>query len=191
MMDLNLLFFVGFGLTLFGTCGTGILDAQGKGTQPADPEVGDKQVLVDTFRNLVRYAMLKTYRDVVKFGVTASSFSVEAVDENLAARANAEAFGRGVPSLKTLLKKAHGPSLTFRFYWKAPATGEPLEAAFGLSYEPGGDLKVGLLWLGLPERVPISPRVGVVDGRKPLEEAVFELLRFLKSGRLAPYPPPR
>jgi hypothetical protein len=90
-----------------------------------------------------------------------------------------------------LLEKAHGPSLTFHFYWKAPAAQEPLEAVFGFSYEADGDLKVRLLWLGLPERVPISPRIGVVDGRKPLEEAVAELLRFLKDGRLTPYPPPK
>jgi hypothetical protein len=43
----------------------------------ADPDIGNKQVLVDTFRNLVRYALLKTHRDVVKLGVTPSSFSVD------------------------------------------------------------------------------------------------------------------
>ncbi len=183
---MNLSFF------LFGACGTGISDAEGKGTQPADPVVSNKQVLVDTFRNLVRYALLKTNRDVARLGVTPSNFSVEAMDESLAARSNVEIFGeRDALSLTRLLEKAHGPSLTFHFYWKAPAAREPLEAAFGLSYEPDGDLKVRLLWLGLPERVPISPRVGVVSGRKPLEEAVAELLRFHRNGRLAPYPPPR
>jgi hypothetical protein len=80
--------------------------------------------------------------------------------------------------------------LTFHFYWKASATRESFEAAFGLSYEPDGDLKVRLLWLGLPEKVPISPRVGVIEGRKPFEEAVAELLRLHRDGRLAPYPPP-
>jgi hypothetical protein len=149
-------------------------------------------VLVDTFRNLVRYALLKTNRDVEKLGVTPGNFSVDAMDESLAARANAGIFGeRSALSMTRLLEKAHGPSLTFHFYWKAPASLEPLEAAFGLSYEPDGDLKVRLLWLGLSERVPISPRVGVVDGRKPLEEAVAELLRFIERGRLAPYPPPK
>jgi len=155
-------------------------------------DADNKQVLVDTFRNLVRYALLKTNRDLVKLGVTPSGFSLEAMDESLAARANAGIFGeRSARSLTRLLEKAHDPSLTFHFYWKAPSAREPLEAAFALSYEPAGDLKARLLWLGLPERVPISPRVGVIDGRKPLEEAVFELLRVLKDGRLAPYPPPR
>jgi hypothetical protein len=190
-MNLSFFLFVGCGLILFGARGAGISDAEGKGTQPADPVVSNKQVLVDTFRNLVRYALLKTDRDVEKLGVTPGNFSVEAIDESLAARANAGIFGeRGAPSMTRLLKKARGPSLTFHFYWKAPVAREPLEAAFGLSYEPDGDLKVRLLWLGLPERVAISPRVGVVDGRKPLEEAVLELLRF-KGGRLAPYPPPK
>lgn len=155
-------------------------------------DLGNKQVLADTFRNLVRYALLTTNRDVVKLGVTPSSFSVEAMDSSLAARANAGIFGEhSAPSLNTILEKAHKPSLTFTFYWKAATAREPLQAAFALSYEKDGDLKVRLLWLGLPERVPISPGVGVVGGLKPLEEAVLELLRVLKGGRLAAYPPPR
>ncbi len=192
-MNLSLFLFVGCGLILFGARGAGISDAEGKGTQPkADPVVSNKQVLADTFRNLVRYALLKTNRDVMKLGVMPSNFSVEAMDESLVAQANAGIFGeRSVPSMTRLLKKAHGPSLTFHFYWKAPVAREPLEAAFDLSYEPDGDLKVRLLWLALPERVPISPRIGVVDGRRPLEEAVAELLRVIKGGQLAPYPPPR
>jgi len=193
-MNLSFFLFAACGFILFGALGTGISDAEGKGTtqSDADLDVGNRQVLVDTFRNLVRYVLLKTNRDVAKLGVTLSNFSVEAMDESLAARSNAEIFGeRGAVSLTRLLEKAHGPSLTFHFYWKAPASREPLEAAFGLSYEPDGDLKVRLLWLGLPEQVPVSPRVGVVDGRKPLEEAVAELLRFHGDGRLAPYPPPK
>ncbi len=170
-----------------------ISDTEGKGTKSdADVDTGNKQVLDDTFRDLVRYAMLKTYRDMTKFGVTPVNFSVEAMDKSLAAPANAGISGeQRALSVKRLLKKAHGQSLNFHFYWKAPASQEPLEAVFGLSYEPDGDLKVRLLWLGLPERVPISPRVGVVDGPKPLEEAVTELLRFIEGGRLAPYPPPK
>ncbi len=184
--------FVGCGVILFGAFGTGISDAEGKGTQPADPVTNNKQVLVDTFRDLVRYALRKTHRDVAKFGVTPNNFSVQAMEESLAARSNAGIFGeRGAPSVLRLLMEARGASLTFHFYWKAPVAQDRLEAAFGLSYEPDGDLEVRLLWLGLPERVPISPREEVVDGRKPLEEAVFELLRFLKDDRLEPYPPPR
>jgi len=155
-------------------------------------EIGNKQVLVGTFLNLVRYAVLKTHRAVVKLGVTPSNFSVEAMDRSLAARANAGLFGdETAPSVKALLTKAHEPSSTFQFYWTASTVRDPLEAAFALSYEPDGDLKVRLLWLGLPERVPISPRTGAVGGLKPLEEAVQELLRVLEHGRLVPYPPPR
>jgi len=169
----------------------GLSDTERKGTEPtADPNVSNKQVLVDTFRNLVRFALLKTHRDVENLGVTPSNFSVEAMDESLAACASTGILGeKSARSLTNLLKKARRQSLTFHFYWRAPVAREPLEAAFDLSYEDG-DVKVRVLWLALPERVPISPRLEAVDGRKPLEEAVFELLRFEK-GRLAPYPPPR
>ncbi len=157
----------------------------------ARPDAGSKQVLVDTFRNLVRYALRKTGRDETKLGATAGNFSIWAMDESLAARSNAGIFEeRGVPSLARLLEKARGPSVTFHFSWKAPAAPEPFEAAFGLSYETDGDLEVRLLWLGLPERVPVSRSAGIVDGRKPLEEAVAELLRVQGDGRLAAYPPP-
>ncbi len=190
-MNLSFFLFATWGFILFGTCSIFISDAEGKGKTQSDaePEVGNKQVLVDSFRDLVRYVMLKTHRDVTKFGVTEGNFSVEAMDTSLAARSNAEIFGRGTPSLARLLKKARGPSLTFHFYWKTPVAQEPLEATFGLSYERDGDLKVRLLWLGLPELIPISPRLGAVEGRKPLEEAVAELLRIHRDGRLAPYPP--
>ncbi len=40
------------------------------------------------------------------------------------------------------------------------------------------------------DRLYLSPLIGIVDGQKPLEEAVAELLRS-KGGRLAPYPPPK
>ncbi len=191
-MNLTFLLFVACGFILFGVCATGISDVEGKGTPSADSDVGNKQVLVDTFRNLVRYVMLKTNRDTAKFGVTPDNFSVEAMNESLAARSNAGISGEQSPlSVKRLLEEAHGPFLTFHFYWKAPASRGPLEAAFGLSYEPDRDLKVRLLWLGLPERIPISPCFGVADGRKPLEEAVQELLGFTKGGKLAPYPPPK
>ncbi len=191
-MNLNVFLFGACGFILLGACSNVISSAQGKGAtqSDADPDVGNRQVLVDTFRHLVRYAILETHRDVARLGVTPSNFSVEAMDKSLVARSNAEIFRRGAPSVKKLLKKAHGPSLTFHFHWNAPASREPLEAAFGLSYEPDGDLKVRLLWLALPEQVPISPRVGVLEGRKPFEEAVAELLRFHR-GRLTPYPPPQ
>jgi hypothetical protein len=191
-MNLSLFLLVAYGFIVLGACSMSISDTQAKVTKSdADLDAGNKQVLVDTCCNLVRYALLKTNRDVVKLGVTPDNFSVHAMDESLAARSNAEIFGEhSAVSIKKLLDKAHGPSLTFHFYWEAPSTRESLEAAFGLSCEPDGDLKIRLLWLNLPEMVPISPRVGFVNGRKPLEEAVTELLRLRRNGQLAPYPPP-
>jgi len=192
-MNLSFFLFAACGFIVFCSCNMVIPDAEAKVTKSdVDLDAGNKQVLVDTFRNLVRYALLKTNRDVAKIGVTPDNFSVKAMEESLAARSNTGIFGEhSSVSIKKLLDKAHGPSLTFHFYWEAPTTRESLEATFGLSCEPDGDLKVRLLWLGLPEKVPISPCVGVVDSRKPLEEAVTELLRFHRDGRLVPYPPPQ
>jgi len=158
----------------------------------ADMDARNKQVLVDTFRNLVRYAFLKTNRDLVRFGVTPGDFSVDALTWSLSARANAGIFAaRMAPTLRELLQRAREPDLPFHFYWTASSSREPLEAAFGISYQPDGDLKVRLLWLGLPERIPISPQMGAVNGRKPLEEAVTELVRVRWHGQLVPYPSPQ
>jgi hypothetical protein len=191
-MNLSLFLLAACGFIVLGSCSMAISDTQTKMTKSAaDPGTGNKQVLIDTFRNLVRYALFKTNRDVVKLGVTQDNFSVHAMDKSLAARSNAGIFGEhSAVSIKKLLDKARRQSLTFHFYWEAPTTRESFEAAFGLSCEPDGDLKVRLLWLGLPDKVPISPRIGVIEGHKPLEEAVIELLRLHKDGRLAPYPPP-
>jgi hypothetical protein len=158
----------------------------------ADLDIGNKQILVDTFRNLVCYALLKIRRDVAKFGVTPGNFSVGAMNGSLGAHANAGIFGPHIaPSLNVLLRKAHEPPLTFHLYWMAPTIADPLEAVFALSYEPDGDLEVRLLWLGLPERLPISRSAAVAGGPQLIEEAVTELLRVLEDGRLAPYPLPQ
>jgi hypothetical protein len=109
--------------------------------------------------------------------------------ESLATDADAEICGvRGESMVGTLLEKARQSSLPFRFYWKGAKDGSSLCATFRLSYE-AGDPKVELLWLGLPEIVLISPPVGAIDDRKPLEQAVLELL-VVKSGRLSAYAPP-
>jgi hypothetical protein len=177
---------VDFGILVSALCGFVALGVGGVDL----PEPGNKQVLVDTFRNLVRYALRKTGRNASTFGVTPDTFSIEAMDKSLASGSNAAiSGGNSSLSMTELLAKAHGPFLTFRFYWEAPAGVNSFTAAFGLSYEPDGDLAVRLLWLALPEQIPISRRVGVVDARRPLEEAVMELLRF-DEGRLVPYPPP-
>ena len=153
-----------------------------------DLDTGNKQVLAGTFRNLVRYAVRKTGRDVDLLGVTGSNFTVAAVDESLAASTNTAIFGgQDMPTIVMLIEKAHRHALTFHFYWRV-AEDYSLQATFDFSYEDD-DLKVRLLWLDLPELVPISPRVGIIDGRKPLKEAVIELL-IVKNGRLSAYPPP-
>jgi hypothetical protein len=154
-----------------------------------DLETVNKQVLADTFYHLVRYALLKIRRDTDMLGVAGSNFTAAAMGESLAASTNAGICGeRSESTVATLLEKARQSSLPFRFYWKGAKDGSSLCATFRLSYE-AGDLKVELLWLGLPEIVPISPRVRAIDDRKPLEEAVFELL-VVKSGRLSAYAPP-
>lgn len=192
-MNSDFFLFVACGAILLGICSIGILDAEGRGTKSDNAlDAGNKQVLVDAFRNLVRYALLKINREVGKLGVAQENFSVEAMDKSLTALSNAGIFGeQGVVSISRLLEKAHEPSLTFHFYWKVPGAREPFAAAFGLSYEPDGDLKVMLLWLGLPEQIPISPRAGIIEGRTPLKEAVAELLRVHGDNRFTPYPPPR
>ena len=154
-----------------------------------DLETVNKQVLADTFYHLVRYALRKVRRDTDMLGVTANNFTVAAMGESLAASTNTGIYGeRSESTVATLLKKARQSSLPFRFYWRGAKDGSSLCATFRLSYE-AGDLKVELLWLGLPEIVSISPRVQPVDDRKSLEEAVFELL-VVKSGRLSAYTPP-
>ncbi len=156
-----------------------------------DLEGVNKQVLADTFRNLVRYALRKTRRDVEKFGVTPGSFSIKAMDASFAACANAGLFAQQFsPSIGLLLEKAHQRSLIFHFSWISGGARESFEAGFDLSYEPDGDLKVRLLWLRLPEHIPISPSEAVAGGPRPLDEAVVERLRILQKGRLAPYAPP-
>jgi len=155
----------------------------------SDSETINKQVLADAFYHLVRYALLKVRRDTDMLGVTANNFTLAAMSESLATSSNAGIYGeRGESTVATLLKKARQSSLSFRFYWKGAKDGSSLCAAFRLSYE-AGDLKVELLWLDLPEIVPVSPRVQPVDDRKPLQEAVFELL-VVNSGRLSAYAPP-
>jgi hypothetical protein len=147
-----------------------------------DPEVASKQALVDVFRNLARYATRKTRRDAEALGVTAARFTVEALDACLRASA--------VASTAALLERARQGPLELIFAWTARGPGAPLRAGLELSIEPSGDLRARLLWLALPEKVPVAARVGVVDGRKPLPEAVTELLRVRAGERLEPYAPP-
>jgi hypothetical protein len=155
----------------------------------ADLDVGSKQALASSFRDLARYALRKTKRDERMLGVRPEYFTVVAIEESLAAEANAGIFGSGAPSLKALLAKAKRSPITFLFHWTAH--GVPRRAAFELSYaESDWGVKVRLLWLGLPEKVPVAPRVGIIDGRQPLEEAVFQLLRVGDDGGIEPYPPP-
>lgn len=155
----------------------------------AELDVGSKQALVRSFEDLARYTLRKTGRDPLRFGVLPEQFTVKALEESLAADANGRIFGSGGPSLKALLAEANRSPTTFLFQWMAPGFPELLQAAFELSYEEG-DVKNRLLWLGLPEKVPVAARIGIIDGRQPLEEAVTELLRVRKDGGIEQYPPP-
>ncbi len=152
-------------------------------------ETFNEQVLADTFYHLVRYALSKIKRDTDVLGVTESNFTVVAMGESLAANANAAIFGdHGEPTVARLLNKARQSSLSFCFFWHGAQNRVSLHAVFRISYEDG-DLKVSLLLLSLPESIPISRDVGVINGHQPLEEAVFELL-VVKNGRLSAYPAP-
>ena len=136
-------------------------------------ETSNRQVLADTFRDLVRYVFRKTARDPAAAGITPEGFSLGAMEASLAAAANREACeSGGAPSLKTLLENARERPATVSFYWSAPG-GESFDAVFTISFEPDGDLEVRL----------VRPQ--------PLQEAVRELLRVLEGGRLAAYPPPK
>ncbi len=155
----------------------------------ADLDVGSKQALVTSFEELARCAVRMTNRDPRRLGVLPEHFTVQALEESVVAEANARLFHPGPPSPKALLAKARRSPTTFLFLWRAPGFPEPLQAAFELSFERRG-LRNRLLWLGLPEKVPISPRVGIIDGRVPLEEAVTEVLRVRPDGGIEQYPPP-
>ncbi len=145
--------------------------------------------MADCFRDLVRYVLLKTHRDMETSGASAACFTPRAMEENLRSRANAGIFGEREPSVVTLMERARDPDLIFHFAWKAPGAKVPFGAEFGLGFEDD-DLKVRLLWLDLPSLLPGSPRPGPARGRGPLEEAVTRLLRVSGDGRLEPYPPP-
>ena len=152
-------------------------------------ETDNKQVMADTFCNLVRYALRKIKRDADLLGVNSNTFSVASIDDSLTDSGNsATSSGEKLLTITALLKKTRHSSLTFQFYWKAVQSTSPLIATFELSRE-AGDLKVRLLWLALPEKYPISPKVGIIDGRQPLEEAITELL-VIKRGHILAYPPP-
>lgn len=152
-----------------------------------------KQTLVNSFRNVVRYAMRKMKRDMEAFGVTAASFSTKALDESLASPMNAGIFGdrEQQRSLAALLAAVRREPVTFHFAWKASDAPTPHTAAVELSFSRRTDLKIRLLRLALPEKVPVSPRVGVIEGCAPLEEAVFDVIRVHEDGRLEPFPTPK
>jgi hypothetical protein len=165
-------------------------DHSGNTSNP-NPDMSDEQVLVDSFQVLVRYALRTLKRDAEEYGVSPRNFSVGAMKESLAASSNLGFSEKGgIGSLRSLVESGGDEGFTFYFYWKALAADRLLQAAFRLLYQPDGDLEVRLLALRLPDQVPIARSVGIVDGRKPFEEAVYERLRFLGDGRLAPYPPP-
>ena len=180
------------GIMILGTVGC-FSGSSGDNNDHADAsrEHSNKQVLADTFRHLVRYALLKTNRDPAGLGVTPACFTDQTVEESLLHRSNADIFSGKAPAVARLLERAHATPVQFHFNWQAPGAPERSNAEFNLSYEPDGDLKVRLLVIAIPEKIPVSPQAGIISGRKPFAEAVQELVRLSSSGRLEPYPAPR
>jgi hypothetical protein len=158
---------------------------------PAGPEATSQQALVDAFRTTVRYALLKTRRDVATYGVSPSRFTPEALAESLRAKENADAFSDpAAPSVLSMVKRTEGGPVTLLFRWQ-PAEGQTeLRAAFRLTKEPHA-WDVRLLWLELPQKVPVAPSVGEIDGQKPIEEAVFQKLELRPDGSVAAFPKAR
>lgn len=150
------------------------------------------RVLLEAFRNVVRYFMLKTKRDVEQFGVSEIFFTQEALAESFRSPMNAELFAERDlrHSLAGLLAAVRRGRVVFHFLWAMPDVPEPYVAALELELARRGLLKIRLLWIALPDQIPVSPRIGVVNGLEPLEEAVFETLRIHQDGRLEALQPP-
>ena len=151
-----------------------------------------ERVLLDAFRNVVRYFMRKTKRDVEQFGVSEVFFTQEALAESFRSPMNAELFVERElqRSLAGLLAAVRRGRVVFQFLWATPDVPEPYVAALELELVRRALLKIRLLWLALPEQIPVSPRIGVINGLEPLKEAVFETLRVHEDGRLEAHQPP-
>lgn len=149
-----------------------------------------KQVLVNALRNVVRYVMRKTKRDIEEYGVKPEFFAPRALDESLASPMNDGMLLQQERSLGAVLDVARRGPVTFRFSWTAPRASTPHIAVVELFFTRCSTLKIRLLWLELPEKVPVSPRIGVIEGRTPLKEAVFDVVRVYEDGRLEAFPHP-
>ncbi|HAM22838.1 MAG TPA: hypothetical protein DCQ04_11300 [Actinobacteria bacterium] len=151
-----------------------------------------RQVLVNAVRNVVRYAMRKMKRDIEQNGVTPELFTPKAFGENLASPMNDGIFPEQERqrSLGALLDVVRRGPVTFHFAWTAPGASTPHIAVVELLFAGRATLKIRLLWLALPEKIPVSPRIGVIEGRTPLKEAVFDVVRVYEDGRLEAFPHP-
>ncbi|PRQ00466.1 hypothetical protein ENSA7_59600 [Enhygromyxa salina] len=151
-----------------------------------------KMTLINSFRNTVRYAMRKMKLDCEQHGVTEAFFNLDAFDQSLRLPVNAEVCGAGgqQASLIDLLTAVRRDPVTFHFAWTRHAVATPHSAAFEMFLTRSGALKVRLLWLALPDMFPVSPRIGIIDGRAPLKEAVFDLLQVRSDGRIEVFPDP-
>jgi hypothetical protein len=109
-----------------------------------DVDARNEQVLADTFRNLVRYALLKTNCDLVRLGVTPGSFSVDALTSSISARANAGIFSGQIPLLLEGSNRSRAASSSVRYFVRARRgpEGEP-DLAWSAKHSatrPGGRL---------------------------------------------------
>lgn len=148
----------------------------------------DDSALVEALQSMVRYFMRKTSRDVDHFGVSERHFTSQALAKSFASPMNVDLIDE--PSLAGLVAVARrGPSI-FHFLWEVGAT-KPYVAATECFFTRLSVLKVRLLWLKLPDLIPVSPRMGPKNGYQPLKEAVFAVLLVSEDGHLEAPEPPR
>jgi hypothetical protein len=157
----------------------------------AEIEMNNKRVLAETFNNLVRYVIHKKRLDFGDYGVETARFGIKAMDNSLADKANEELFDKKAGTVAALLQRANLAPVTFTFFWKPKKQLKPFSGAFLLfKKEKFKSLRVRLLWMNVPKKVPINPSVGEIDGIQPLREEVAESVRWSDGIKLEPYPPP-
>ncbi|MBF0234160.1 MAG: hypothetical protein HQK65_14150 [Desulfamplus sp.] len=149
-----------------------------------------KVILVNAFRVLVKDAMVALKRSPEKYDITPACFNLAALNKSFSASSNSGIFVGRPPSLESMLDSVKTTPLCFTFYWDGLKASNHYEAVFDILVDDG-DLKIRLVWLSLPEKVPVSPRVGVIDGRKPIPWAIKILLKVLSNGCLEPYSDPK
>jgi len=157
--------------------------------EPMNYYTESETVLVNAFRQLIDNALGRIERNPEMYGVTSSIFSVEALKDSFFDPRNKGIFVDDTPSLNAMLEIVETKPLQFTFFWKSEKDSKQFEAVFDI-FKDRKSLRIRLMWLNLPEKIPISPRVGIIEGRKPIPEAISTILRLFPGGRLESYLPP-